>query len=146
MTYDRILVPLDGSQLAEYILPHVEALALAFHGEVNLLHVVEGKDIDPQRLTPSQRKARADIVKYLEKITQTLAQKQVQAVWWVSFGDPAQEIARRAAESYADLVMMSTHGRGGQEQERVGSVAMAVVSSGTTPVMLVRPPEEVFKR
>jgi nucleotide-binding universal stress UspA family protein len=146
MTYDRILVPLDGSQLAEYILPHVEAMALAFHSEVALLHVIEGKNVDPEKLTPSQRKARADIVTYLERISDILARKQIQAVWWVSFGDPAQEITRRAAESYADVIMMSTHGRGGREQERLGSVAMAVVSAGTTPVMLVRPPEEVFKR
>jgi nucleotide-binding universal stress UspA family protein len=146
MTYDRILVPLDGSQLAEYILPHVEALAAAFQSEVTLLHVVDAKVVDPEKLTPSQQKARADISRYLERLTERLGRKQVRAHWWVSFGDPVQMILRRTSEYHEDLVMMSTHGQGGQEQPKLGSVAMAVVSAGRAPVMLVRPPDEVFSR
>lgn len=146
MSYDRILVPLDGSYLSEYILPHVEEMVRAFNADLILLHVITGREPDLSELTESQKKARADISQYLEQVSDTLARRNVQAQWRVCFGDPATEIVRHAAEYDADLVMMSTHGQGDGRQELLGSVAMAVVSSGHTPVMVVRPPDEVADR
>ncbi|MCH7744826.1 MAG: universal stress protein [Chloroflexi bacterium] len=66
--------------------------------------------------------------------------------WRVSVGEPADGIVRHAAEGDIDLVMMSTHGQNGGGSEQLGSVAMAVVSSGKTPVTIVRPPDEVACR
>ncbi|MCI0437914.1 MAG: universal stress protein [Chloroflexi bacterium] len=143
--YNRILVPLDGSRLAEYILPHVESLAAAFVSEVTLLHVIESKERDPEALTQSQKDARADIAKYLEGISGALAKKRLVSRWLISYGDPAEEIVRHSANGLADIVMMSTHGSGGRENS-LGSVAMAVVSWGATPVTLVRPPEKIARR
>ena len=146
MTYRHILVPLDGSQLAEYILPHVHSMASAYNAQVTLFHVVEADKVDPQRLTPSLEKARANIVKYLEQTSEALERKQVQCQWRLTFGDPALEIIRHASTSGADLVMMATHGRGEHRHGGLGSVGSAVVSGGSTPVMLVRPPDEVAAR
>ncbi len=53
MGYDRILVPLDGSHLAEYILPHVESTAQAFKAEVLFLHVIDERAGEGDGLTPS---------------------------------------------------------------------------------------------
>ncbi len=66
--------------------------------------------------------------------------------WRISFGQPAGEIARQVAEDGVDLVMMSTHGQGADGHPRVGSVATEVVSSVSTPVVLVRPPREIDTR
>jgi nucleotide-binding universal stress UspA family protein len=146
MGYDRILVPLDGSHLAEYILPHVEATAHAFNAEVMFLHVIDERAGKGDGLTPSQKEARADISRYLEAITEALCHRRVDARWQVSFGDAAEEIARAAEESKADLIIMSTHGTGSSEQVRMGSVVMAVVSKGDIPVMTIAPPMEVQVR
>ncbi len=146
MGYDRFLVPLDGSHLSEYILPHVESTAHAFNAEVMLLHVIDERAVEGDSLTPSQREARADISRYLEAITETLSHRRVEARWQVSFGDPAEKITRAAEESNADLIIMSTHGTGGSEQVRMGSVVMAVISKGDIPVMTMAPPIEVQVR
>lgn len=146
MSYDYILVPLDGSHLAEYILPHVKSIASAFHSQVTLLHVIESREAEVTNLTPSQRSARADIIKYLERVAETLCKEQITCEWRVTIGNPAREIVRQAAEQGIDLIMMSTRGKGERGPGAVGSVAMAVVSSGATPVMLIKPPEEVATR
>jgi nucleotide-binding universal stress UspA family protein len=146
MSYDRILVPLDGSQLAEYIVPHVENMARAFNSEVMLLHVIEAEEPDPALLTPSQKTARANITKYLERVSGVLAKKRVAVKWQVSVGKPVAEIIRHADEGGAELVMMSTHGQGATPRDGMGSVAMAVVSAGKVPVMVVRPPDIIASR
>lgn len=48
MSYTHILVPLDGSQLAEFILPHEQNLTTSFGSEVSLFHVIESRDVDPE--------------------------------------------------------------------------------------------------
>lgn len=143
MAYGRILVPLDGSQLAEYILPQVESMATTFDSEVTLVHVIEA---NPARQTPSQRNARADVAEYMHGISDRLKARQVRSDWHVSFGEPAGEIARQVAEDGVDLVMMSTHGQGADGHPMIGSIAMEVVSSVSTPVILVRPPREIDTR
>lgn len=146
MSYEHILVPLDGSLLAEYIMPHVERLASDFHAEVTLLHVIEAQESAPEKLTPSQKIARADITRYLKRMAKTLEGKQIPNGWRVAFGEPVHEIVQLALKGEVDLVMMSTHGYGGRERDRLGSVAMAVVSSGAAPVLLVKPPDSVASR
>lgn len=146
MAYGCILVPLDGSHLAEFIIPHVENIAGAFDAQVILLHVIESKERSEADLTPSQRRARQDITAYLEHVSESLSQGGVRCEWAVSIGDPAVDIPRHAAQRQADLIIMSTRGYGGASQDRVGSVAAAVVASGKTPVLLAKPPKEVAAR
>ncbi len=146
MRYDKIIVPLDGSQLAEYILPHVETMVSRFYAELTLLHVVNTADGATSEMTRSQKDARANITGYLEKVSNALSEKHIQSEWEIRYGDPVEEIAKYATEHEADLIMMSTHGQGANGREKMGSVSTAIVSKGDTPVMVIRPPEKVALR
>ena len=76
MRYEKILVPLDGSRQAEYILPQLEAMVKAFDADVTLLHVVPGAGANGPALTRSQRDAGTDIPGYMEHVTEALKGKK----------------------------------------------------------------------
>lgn len=80
--YQRILVPLDGSKLAEQVLPHAVSLASANHGEVVLMHVVpaDGQLVHPP--TPSQLAAMKDITGYRKRVKETWALKGKCEIGW----------------------------------------------------------------
>ena len=99
-----------------------------------------------QRQITAALDARADITSYLEKVATALSDKNIHAEWQICSGNPVEEIARHALEAEADLIMMSTHGKGGNGTGEMGSVTMAVVSSGETPVMVIKPPEKIASR
>ncbi len=120
----RALVPLDGSPLAEAVLPRVEALAGRPLQHVDLLGVVE----------PQQR--RSHIGTYLRSIADRLSLAHVSVSVHVRFGRPSEAIAGLAEG--ADLVMMSTHGRGGFSRLRNGSVAEELLRMVGVPMFLVR--------
>ena len=143
MTYERILVPLDGSQLSEYVLGHVEQMARAFDSRIVLLHVVDPEESEGRKPTPSQKRAQADITACLKKGSSTLHDKSIASEWIASFGAPAREIVRNLSEFVADLVMMSTHGQGTDDGGPLGSISMAVVSAVVTPAVVVRPSDAV---
>ncbi len=143
MAYRRILVPLDGSLLSEYILPQVERFASAFQNEMTLLHVVpvnEANDID---LTPSQKQARAGVVRYLQGVEDSLRHLGGKIDWAIVCGDPAEEIASFARKNDIDLVIMSTHGKGEAHHKGIGSVMSEVLKLVTVPVVTVRAPDPV---
>jgi nucleotide-binding universal stress UspA family protein len=142
-----ILVPLDGSPLAEQALPYAQAL-LAPGAELTLLEVVEGPEPihgmsgrllvpveDVQRML--ERQAHDD----LEKAEAMLRGEQTRARLEVARGNPAVEILRVAAEQRVDLIAMTTHGRGALGRWVFGSVADRVARSSPVPVLLVRPSE-----
>lgn len=130
----RVLVPLDGSVLAEAILPVAEALARGLGAELLLLRVVEG-----QRAREPGLEAERDAQHYLEATCERLrgrGLRHLRPVLW--HGEPGQAIANAAAREGAQLVAMGTHGRSGLERLRLGSVAGAVVQRAPVPVVLVR--------
>ena len=142
-----ILVPLDGSPLAEQALPYAQAL-LAPGAELTLLEVVEKPEPvhgmsgrllvpveDVQRML--ERQAHDD----LEKAEATLRGAQPRARLEVARGNPAEEILRVAAEQEVDSIAMTTHGRGALGRWLFGSVADRVARSSPVPVLLVRPRE-----
>jgi nucleotide-binding universal stress UspA family protein len=130
----RVLVPLDGSTLAEAILPVVERLARDHEAEVILLEVLEGqgaREAGPD----AERQAGG----YLQQMVDSLRRRglrQVRACVW--YGDADQAIANAATRERADLIAMSTHGRSGLDWLRFGSVAEGVVRRAPVPVLLVR--------
>lgn len=146
MRYEKILVPLDGSRQAEYILPQLEAMVKAFDADVTLLHVVSRRCADGPTPTQSQRDAGTDITRYMEHMADALKGKKVRCEWQLTHGDPAAEIAKFAASEMADLIIMTTHGQGAAKKAGTGSVAMEVISSNEIPVMLVRPPIALLDR
>lgn len=130
----RVLVPLDGSTLAEAILPVVERLARDHEAEVILLEVLEGQ---------GTREAECDAERqaggYLQGTVDSLRRRglgRVRASVW--YGDADQAIANAATRERADLIAMSTHGRSGLDWLRFGSVAEGVVRRAPVPVLLVR--------
>ena len=130
----RILVPLDGSILAEAALPLVEQLARDHAAEVVLLQVLKG-----QRTREAELEEERKVGAYLEG---TVARLQAHGLGGVFsriwFGEADQAIANATAREQVDLVAMSTHGRGGRDRLRFGSVAESVVRRAPVPVLLVR--------
>lgn len=143
--YSEILVPLDGSELAEAALPHARRLAKAFEARVTLISIVESVTMFTQ---PSMMGAvpaltnldeeMESVRKYLEKIADQLKLEGIDVLKIVREGDAAAQICDYAKESRADLVVMSTHGRSGLQRWVYGSVADRVLRSAEVPVLLVR--------
>src|SRR5205814_8513011 len=138
--FERLLLPLDGSRLAEAALPAAERLALAFGSTVTLLHVVE-RGARPTVHGERHFTDRAAADAYLAELIAALAGRGVLAsahVHDVPEGDVAASVAAHAAEVNADLVVLCTHGRGGVRGFLWGGIAQQVLRRGTTPVLLVR--------
>ena len=130
----RILVPLDGSTLAEAILPVVAQLARDHGAEVILLEVMEG-----QGSRQAELDAELEAGRYLERAAAHLRSRGVGRVHVrVWHGEADQAIANAATREQASIIGMSTHGRSGLDWLRFGSVAERVVRRASVPVLLVR--------
>lgn len=143
----RILVPLDGSDLATVSLPFVRTLATHTTALI-LLRVVP----DPTPLTSLGgagdgrldaiiQRATAEATRYLGDAGAVLRHETEHIRMIVEVGEPDAIIARVAAEHAVDLIVMGTHGRGAFGRVMVGSVADRVARSAVVPVMLVHPHE-----
>ncbi len=140
--FTRLLVPLDGSRLAEAALPVAERLALAFDAVMVLLHVVE-RDARPTIHGEQHFTDHATADNYLQALVEQASVRGVQVSLHthdVPEGDVAASIARHASEVHADLIVLCTHGSSGVRALLSGSIAQQVLQRGTTPVLLVRPP------
>lgn len=138
--FAHLLVPLDGSALAETALPAAVVLARRLPARISVLHVVEPHAAPTvhgdRHLTRAQ-----DAEAYLDQVVEQLAAQHVQARAIVRYGsaDVAWEIAATAAAVSADLTVLCTHGRGGVRGAIFGSVAQQVLQQGRTPVLLTKP-------
>jgi nucleotide-binding universal stress UspA family protein len=142
-TVHRILVGLDGSPLAETILPAVEVLAGRLGAQVALLHVVPVPEHGPAGKRPSADQfvehATRQASEYLSGVQRRLASTGAGVSLVVGAGTPAREIVRHAQTGGFDLVALATHGRSGLQQWIHGSVADQVLHTTTIPLLLVRP-------
>jgi len=139
-----VLVPLDGSKLAECVLAAVgrhvgpdgpRIVLLQVVAPVNPVHLDRVVRTGPGR-TLEARRRRAG--RYLARVSERLARRGLRTRVVVRAGDPATEILRAAPAERADLIAMSTHGRTGLRRVLLGSVAEAVVRRASLPVLLVR--------
>ncbi len=141
--YQRALVPLDGSPVAEAILPFIEQIAGPLDIEILLVRVVPLTAADVVTLA-REVPAGEPILKeldaqgYLEPLVASLKAKGVRAGARVRIGDPATEIVAAAKEINADLIAMTTRGRSGLGRLLFGSVAEAVLRGSPIPVFLMR--------
>lgn len=137
----NILVPLDGSSLAESVIPAVAALAGKIGGAVKLFHVIE-QDA-PQKVHGQPHLTRADEAEdYLASIASGPLLQGVDVTTHVhetGVRDVSQSISDHSEELNADLIIMCTHGSSGLRKILVGSIAQQVISLSSTPVMLVNP-------
>ena len=150
----KILVPLDGSPLAECILPCVEQIASGTHCGVVLLRIAE-----PMRLVNvgtyatgfrarqyerDQRElidhAKSTALLYLSKREKQLCAKSIKTETACLLGRPAESILQWADEFAVDVIALASHGFSGIGRWAFGSVASRIVEGARQPVLLVRPP------
>jgi nucleotide-binding universal stress UspA family protein len=141
--YKKILVPLDGSELAKTGLEEAEKLAQAFGSEIILFQVVPFMPIygSPELVTPLivDEKQKEAAEKYLLALTEELKKKGLKAKSTVKTGQQvAVEIIDFAKECGVDLIVMCTHGRSGITRWVLGSVAHKVLTRAETPILLLR--------
>ncbi len=150
--YKKVLVPLDGSKLAECVLPHVERLAESgMVKEIIMLRVCDSPSIvadypetknktwdkHVERMTTNAQQACS---LYIEDVEQSLKDKGFKVKAESSLGKPAEEIVNFANKSKVDLIIMASHGRSGVSRWAYGSVAEKVLRSSCIPVLLVKVP------
>jgi len=131
--FERILVPLDGSRLAETALPYAEELAGAFNSEVILIGVCEPAEEQYHHMHQLYIEKMAELVKSHIKGGTRVKVKSVSLV-----GELAQEIIDYAEESSISLVVMTTHGRSGIMPWAMGSIANRVLPRIKIPILLIR--------
>jgi nucleotide-binding universal stress UspA family protein len=134
----RILVPLDGSDLARNVLSQVSRLLLYEDGEVLLVRAVGVPPGDQSDVVEVPSLLQAQAVKYLEEVAAPLASQGARVRTIARLGNAADVILDVAAEEKATLVAMSTHGRSGIARWALGSVAEKVLRASPIPVLAVR--------
>lgn len=138
---DRILVPLDGSPLAEAILPVVANLARGFGARVLLLHVTPELSVleNAARLTVAQAAYQERMTEYLGGVVDRLEQEGVEAeAQLLVAADPAEALLARAEYRDVDLLAITTHGRSGLVRLAYGNVAERLLHHTTKPALVVR--------
>jgi nucleotide-binding universal stress UspA family protein len=126
--WKKILIPLDGSDLAELALPYAEELANAFKSEVILIHVSEPSESHYKHMHELYVKEVADRIKErFKKVSQVVVS-----------GKPADEIISYADKNKVGLIIMTSHGRSGILSWATGSIASKLLQAATMPVLLVR--------
>jgi len=151
--YSKIMVPLDGSELAECVLPHVAAIATG----CKIATVVFVRVIDPgtvsaslpaqgelgsqeksRRQTEAQRKENAEA--YLKKIIESIDLENAALRYEVLEGRVAENLADWAEKNEVDLIVIASHGRSGIGRWVMGSVADRIMRTVCIPVLMIRAP------
>ena len=140
--FTHLLVPLDGSPLAESVLPTTAALAGKLHSEVTLLHVIERgapAAIHGARHLTAPADADAYLVDAAHQMPGDL--RVTRHVHSIEENDVAGSIVQHVGELGADLVVLCTHGRGKLRHKLFGGIAQRVAGRGGVPILLVPPGE-----
>jgi nucleotide-binding universal stress UspA family protein len=143
--FDHLLIPLDGSQLAESVLPVTAEIAKACGSSVTLIHILEKNA--PSRIHGEHHlTAEAEAKAYLEQIKQRYFDAQ-QHVDYHVHAEEVTNIARSLVdhinELAPDLMIMCAHGSGGLRDIMVGSIAQQVIRQVKTPILLLQPEHEI---
>jgi nucleotide-binding universal stress UspA family protein len=142
--YEKILVPLDGSALAERAIRHAREIARGPRSEILLLQAVNlPMPVVPEAVLVNDGKwldeAKKEAAWYLEWIAAPLREAGMRVRTLLDERAPADAILHVAAREEVDLIVMSTHGRGGFSRLLMGSVAESVFRATSRTVMLVKP-------
>jgi nucleotide-binding universal stress UspA family protein len=141
--YRRIVVPLDGSELAESALAHARVIAGCTGAEILLLRVVfeGGLDYyaDPLAASSVQDRMEREAAAYLVQVAAGLEKEGLKVTTQVGAGSAADGIIDYADRMQAELIAMTTHGRSGIARWLIGSVADKVARGANVPVLLIRP-------
>ena len=146
----KILVPLDGSKLAECVLPFVLEIAAKLDAEVALVSVTNRTQgywpfDDPSqpheiRLVPQATCSMEEhATKYLNIAAKGLEEKGIKVTKEIICGKTAQEIIFYSNNNHCDLIVISTHGRSGLSKITHGSITEKILKLARTPVTIIRP-------
>jgi nucleotide-binding universal stress UspA family protein len=139
MMYKRIVVPLDGSELAEAALPYAEELAARLGSGITLIHVYESDDEKHHRMPELYIQKMVETTKRGVKKRLPAGRKEgVQAGSALLAGHTAEQIVDYADREGAGLIVMATHGRSGIRRWVLGNVASKVARAAKMPVFLIR--------
>lgn len=142
--FKHILVPLDGSRLAEAVFPRLIPLAKSLHADITLIHIIEKApptEIHGDRHLTKTKEAD----EYLRITAKTFIPPEIEVnthVYETKVNDVAWSIVEHSSELKPDLIFISTHGRTGLRDFMVGSIAQQVIGIGELPVLLIRPQED----
>lgn len=139
--FDHILLPLDGSSLAECVLPHAVAFVRAFGARVTLLRVLELESDGEQvrRVDPLDwRIRRAEAEAYLTKVAERLQAFDFQAERVVLEGQPEEHVVEFARNHAVGLIVLSSHGKSGLSRSNVSSVVQKVMRRAHLSFLIVR--------
>ena len=128
MAFRKILVPLDGSEIAEKAIPYARAASRKRESTITLLTVIAASE---ERDHPMEA--------YLAEKAEALESEGVRVSTAVARGEPAKEIVEYADENAMDLIVISSHGYSGIKRRIIGSVAQEVLHGTCVPVLLVKP-------
>jgi len=139
--FDPILVPLDGSQLAECVLPHAAAFARSFNAEIMLLRILEKNQVGASAqlfdlLNWQIQKTKANI--YLEETEQRFKESNIRAHAIILEGLVPEGITEYAQNQGVKLIILSSHGRHGLTQWGISSITQKTILSAPTSVLIVR--------
>ena len=139
---ERLLVALDGSINSERVLPYARALGLAFQCELILLSVPAVPRVQNYRAAADvvetiRAKAVANMYKFLEAVARSLREDGLVVRTLVAGSMPARTIVDMAESEGADLIMITSRGRGGLDYLMIGSVAQRIVENTSIPVFIV---------
>jgi nucleotide-binding universal stress UspA family protein len=151
--FERIVVCLDGSSVAEEILPYVTDEALAHHSRVVLLRVVNlpeitipigipgepGIPMSTEGATRRTRKEESEADDYLRRIAEPMREKGLDVQCVVLPGIAGETITNYARENGCKLIAIATHGHGGVRRLVLGSTADFVLHHSSVPLLIVRP-------
>jgi nucleotide-binding universal stress UspA family protein len=136
---DKIMVPLDGSMLAEAALSTACDFAARDGATISLLRAAEAMPRLGADAVEAQVTAVMEAEEYLAAVVRRLADKGIKRVEpHVWYGPAAAAIVEAASAQKADLIVMCTHGRSGLGRLVLGSVAESVLRGTTTPILIVR--------
>jgi nucleotide-binding universal stress UspA family protein len=147
--YKKILVPLDGSALAECVIPHIESIAKPWKSDVELISVVEPIEIptrgkialDDEDLKQINNELKQETHKYLLNVARRLENAGISAESIIIVGKTAESLIEYANDNDVDLIIMATHGRSGISKWFWGSITEKVLRAVNIPVLLIKATE-----
>ena len=138
--YRTILVPVDGSSLSEYAIPFAIEIARRAKGRVRLLRAMPESLVVSNIPVSIQATARKLAQTEVDRLLRAYSTSEVSLTADVRIGFPVVEISKAATK--ADLIVMTTHGRGGIQRWIMGSVADKLIRLASKPVLAIHPPEK----
>ncbi len=137
--FEKILVPLDGSKLAEIALPYAENLAGTLDSEIHLIHISEEGHAQYEHMHELYMGKMVEAVKQGAQLYPTLRGREpVEVKSVILQGDPAEQIVDYADRENISVINMATHGRSGVARWVLGSVANKVIEAAKCPIALFR--------